>query len=121
MRFRRPLCAALVLLCVSVSHGQATTLQFNPSSLTLAAGEMALVQVDVSDIPSPGLAAFQFDARFDPLVVSLFNPNEAFRAAGILAFSPLGGNPFCGIIRGTGATCPDPVWFLTSTGRTAVG
>ena len=44
----------------------------------------------------------------------------AFRDAGIPPFAPLDGNPFCAIVRGVSG-CPDPPWFLTSTGRVPFG
>lgn len=102
------------------------TIRLEPADLTLAIGEKKIVQV-VVDIPAPsgsgdpqGLAAFQLTVNFNPAVVHIGNPNEAFRGAGITPFAPLGGNPFCAIVRGV-SSCPDPSWFLTSTGRTAIG
>jgi hypothetical protein len=95
-------------------------LRLEPASLTLLSGETALVEVVVADIPISGLAAFQFDVRFDATRLAVTNPNEAFRAAGIAPFAPLGNNPFCTAVRGT-ATCSDPTWFLTSTGRAPLG
>src|SRR5262245_58403776 len=86
-------------------------------------GKHALLQIAVS-IPAPGsgsdptgLAGFQFTLRFDPTVVHLEDPNESFTSAGIPAFAPLGGNPFCATVRQT-AACDDPNWFLTAGGRT---
>lgn len=86
--------------------------------LVLAPGESARVAVIVHDIPAPGLAAFQFDIGFDSSVITLADPNQDFSATFDM-FVPLGGNAFCPIVRDE-AACPDPVWFLTETGRAAV-
>ncbi|MGR9106888.1 MAG: PKD domain-containing protein [Gammaproteobacteria bacterium] len=102
---------------ISVNAQQFT---FNPSSVQINAGESVIVAIEAQDIPSPGLAAFQFTVNFDSSLVNVLNPNEAFRSSGILPFAPLAGNVFCSVIRST-ATCPDPTWFLTSTGRTPSG
>jgi len=89
--------------------------------MTLSPGGRNLVEIEVARIPPSGLAAFQFDIRFNPAVLSVVNPNEAFRGE-IAPFAPLGGigDPICAIVRGA-STCPDPIWFLTSTGRTPIG
>ena len=100
-----------------VSAWAQTTVGFSPSTVQLQPGETTIVAVTVSGIPTPGLAAFQMSLAFNPGVADILNPNEAFRGS-ITPFAPLGDNPFCSIVRGT-ATCPDPEWFLTSTGRTA--
>jgi len=91
----------------------------DPADITLAPGETIRLAVEVDDVPSPGLAAFQFEIQFDPTVVQLSNPNEAYRGS-IDPFAPLGNNPFCTVVRGTG-TCEDPDWLLTSTGRSVTG
>lgn len=105
---------------------QAATLHIEPANVTLAIGEKKLVQV-MAEAPAPanasdpvGLAAFQFTATFDAAKVNVSNPNELFRDANIPPYAPLGDNRFCTFVRGT-TTCPDPAWFLTSTGRAATG
>jgi hypothetical protein len=70
----------------------------------------------VEDVPAPGLAAFQFDLVYDPSVITLFDPNDG---SPFDAFVPLGGDSFCTLVRGVDP-CPDPPWFLTSTGRTPI-
>jgi len=92
---------------------------FSPAALNLNIGESALVAVQVTGVPAPGLAAFQLDLGFDPLAIDLLNPNEAFRGT-IDPFAPLGNNGSCIAVRGT-PTCDDPDWLLISTGRTPLG
>jgi hypothetical protein len=92
---------------------------FVPSALDLEPGESALVAVRAADAPLPGLAALHLDITFDPTGLDLLNPNEAFRES-VPPFAPLGNNPLCTTVRGT-ATCDDPDWLLTSTGRLPVG
>ena len=92
-------------------------------SLSLDSYGTALFYINVTDIPiasdtNPnGLAAFQIKINFDPTKIKIEDPNAAYVAFGISPFAPLLGHPFCGTVRGTGITCPDPAWFLTSTGR----
>jgi hypothetical protein len=88
-------------------------------TLKIDPGETVRLAVVVGEIPATGLAAFQFEVLFDPAVVNLYNPNEAYRGT-IDPFAPLGTNPFCAIVRAT-ASCQDPAWLLTSTGRSPVG
>jgi hypothetical protein len=97
----------------------ALTISVTPLTSDLAPDEVTRIAITVEDVPATGLAAFQFDIRFDPAVVNLLNPNEAFRGT-LPPFAPLGGNAFCTFVRG-GTTCPDPQWFLTSTGRSPLG
>jgi hypothetical protein len=92
---------------------------FSPSNLNLNLGESALVEVTVTGVPAGGLAAFQFTLDFNPQSIDILNPNEAFRGT-VFPFAPLGGDPLCTTVRGTG-TCNDPDWFLISTGRTPLG
>lgn len=106
-----------------LSATYAATLHIEPATVTLALGEKKLVQV-IAEAPAPasandpvGLAAFQFTATFDAAKVVIGDPNRLFRPD-IQPYIPLGGNFFCAFVRGT-ATCTDPVWFLTSTGRAA--
>ncbi len=91
----------------------------DPTDITLERGQTIRLAVEVDDVPAPGLAAFQFEIHFDPTVVHIYNPNEAYRGS-IDPFAPLGNNPFCTVVRGT-STCEDPDWLLISTGRTATG
>src|SRR3989304_9770727 len=92
-------------------------------SLSLDSYGTALFYINCTDIPiasdtNPnGLAAFQIKINFDPTKIKIEDPNAAYVAFGISPFAPLLGHPFCGTVRGTGITCPDPAWFLTSTGR----
>ena len=116
------LCLPLLAVCLGpmTASAQTPTLRIEPASIVLAPGQSILVQVNAANVPAPGLAAFQFDVAFNAAVVSVTNPNEAFRASGVPAFVPLGGDPMCTTVRGT-TPCPDPAWMLTSTGRTALG
>lgn len=115
-------CSLVLAVCLgpAVASAQTPALRIEPASIVLAPGQSTLVQVNAANVPAPGLAAFQFDVGFNPAAVSVTNPNEAFRASGVPAFAPLAGNPICTTVRGT-SPCPDPSWFLTSTGRTALG
>ena len=116
-QFARLSLSVMFLLGVLFSSSAlALSVSFNPSVVNLSVGEKALVEVVVADLPSPGLAAFQFKLNFDPTSINIVNPNEAFRGSGIPPFAPLQGNAFCTFIRGT-ATCLDPNWFITDTGR----
>ena len=124
-RWMRPatvkvLALALLIPASSPSRASGQSLHIEPSSIALAAGTSTIVQVNVDNVPSSGLAAFQFDVQFDPTVLDVLNPNEAYRGSGIPPFAPLGGNPSCAAVRGAG-TCPDPNWFLISTGRSPLG
>ena len=113
---------ALLLVCIlfATRASAALTLRLDLPDPPYAVGELLLADVVVEGVPPPGLANFQFDLLFDPAVVNLTNPNEDFRGDGIAAFAPLGDNAFCTVVRGT-ATCEDPIWFLKSTGRSALG
>ena len=92
----------------------AAQISFSPATVNLQVGESALVQVIASDIPTTGLAALQFTANFDPAAVNIQDPN----ASPYKPFQPLGGELFCDTVRGVPeGMCPDPQWFLTSTGR----
>ena len=103
-------CSLLLYMVGTVAY--AAEISFNPSTLELSTGETAVVQVVVSDIEAPGLAAFDLDINFDPALVNIENPNEG---TPLNAFVPLGNDPFCNFV----GRCDDPDWFLTSTGRTA--
>lgn len=92
---------------------------FSPAVVNLNVGQSARVAVIVNTVADPGLAAFQFTLRFAPGPIDVVNPNEAFRTS-ISPFAPLGNNPFCTFVRGA-TPCPDPAWFLTTTGRSVVG
>ena len=90
----------LPLLAAFSNVALAVDVSFNPPSLTLNAGEEALVVVEVSDVQAPGLAAFQFDLNFDPAVVHLSDPNSLL---GAREFQPLGAAAdalICGLLRG---------------------
>jgi len=106
-----------VLAQVTTAH--AVDLRFDPALLQVDVGARVLVAVRAEGVPLAGLAGFQFDVVFDPTVIQLHNPNEAFRGS-VDPFAPLGGNPICSLVRGT-STCTDPPWFLISTGRVPVG
>ncbi|MBV1882025.1 MAG: tandem-95 repeat protein, partial [Pseudomonadales bacterium] len=113
--------ASLVLLTGFHSNVYADIdVGFNPSVLSLATGESALVEITVDNVDGLGLAAFQLRLNFDSASINILNPNELFRTFGIPPFAPLGGNPFCASVRAL-ASCDDAEWFLTSTGRTAAG
>lgn len=95
------------------ARAQSASIEAEPASLTLEAGQRARVSIRVRNVPSPGLAAFQFRLLFNAAVVRLEDPNAGLGAAP--AFAPLGNFP--------GVQPPrteDPAWFLTSTGREAV-
>ena len=113
-------CLLIATVMTLYSHVNAQIqLGFSPPVVNLNVGETAFVRVTVDDVPNPGLAAFQLTLNFDPATINVQNPNEDFRGT-IDPFAPLGTNPFCTIVRNT-ASCEDPAWFLTSTGRTASG
>ena len=121
-RMRAPLwmaaALALAACCSTEAFGQ--SLHIEPSTLALAAGTSTIVQVNLDSVPSSGLAAFQFDVQFDPTILDVLNPNEAYRGSGIPPFAPLGDNPSCAAVRGE-AICPDPNWYVISTGRSPLG
>ena len=119
---RRRTIGTLAVIAVTMLSGSAAAqvqIDFSPSVLNLTLGERALVEVNVTGVPAPGLAAFQFDLDFDPLAVQVLNPNEAFRGT-VFPFAPLGSDPLCTTVRGTGS-CNDPNWLLDSTGRVPLG
>lgn len=104
----------ILLIAVFVfasSSAYALNITFSPSSFQLDVGEKILVTANVTDIPAPGLAAFQLQMNFDPSIVSISQPNPA----SINPFEPLGGHPFCGAISPPRCSDADP--FLLSTGR----
>lgn len=108
------LCLTMMLISPGPARAQSPSIEVDPASLTLEAGQRARVSIRVRSIPSPGLAAFQFRLLFNAAVVRLEDPNAGL--AGTPAFAPLGNLP--------GVPPPrteDPPWFLTSTGREAVG
>ena len=122
----RFLLTVMFVLAIAPRGAQATSIHFSlPGSLEpletffVQAGQTERLAIVVTDVPSMGLAAFQFDLSWDPNIVFVLNPNEAFQGS-TDPFAPLGANPFCTVVRGT-ASCEDPIWFLTSTGRSAVG
>ena len=73
---------------------------FSPATLNLTAGESRFVEINVTGLPAPGLAAFQFDLAFAPGPIDVLNPNEAFRGT-VTPFAPLGGSPLCTTVRET--------------------
>ena len=109
---------SLGLVCPGIAMAQ-VPVDFSPSSVNVQVGESVLVEISVTNVPQPGLAAFQFDLTFDPLGIDILNPNEAFRGS-VPPFAPLGNNALCTTVRGT-AMCEDPDWFLITTGRTPFG
>ena len=111
--------AVFAAMALAGSAAAQVQIDFSPSVLNLTLGERALVEVNVTGVPAQGLAAFQFDLDFDPLAVQVLNPNEAFRGT-VFPFAPLGGDPLCTTVRGTGS-CNDPNWLLDSTGRVPLG
>jgi hypothetical protein len=93
---------------------------FSPDNLSLEVGESARVEVVLLGVPPEGLTAFQLELVYDPWVVDVWNPNEAFRGS-VAPFAPLGADPAqCNLVRGT-SSCPDPVWMLDSSGRSVLG
>ncbi len=116
MTIRPPLLCVLILTALPSPLAQ-TTISFQPSSLSLAQGESALVTVEVSGLPAGGLSGFQLRIDVDNAVASLEDPNAAF-VPSVLPFAALGGDPLCDSVRGE--PCADPVWLPVSTGRTAV-
>ncbi|MGE3541848.1 MAG: Ig-like domain-containing protein [Candidatus Tectimicrobiota bacterium] len=120
------ICWSLLLLVLSTwgvqsvqAQGQIVQIGFEPASVTVPVDGRRIVRVVAQNVPAPGLAAFQFTLRFDPAPLDIVNPNEDVRADGIASFSPLSGI-LCRIVRNAPA-CPDPAWFLTSTGRSPQG
>ncbi len=114
----------LAMLLASAGPGgagetEATVVRFSADVQELAPGETALVAVQVTGVPEPGVAAFQITVQFDPEVLEVRNPNERFRG-NIPAFMPLGSSRLCAAVRGT-ITCKDPAWLLDATGRQPVG
>lgn len=104
----------MMLISPGPARAQSPSIEVDPVSLTLEAGQRARVSIRVRNIPSPGLAAFQFRLLFNAAVVRLEDPNAGL--AGTPAFAPLGNLP--GVLP---PRTEDPPWFLTSTGREAVG
>jgi len=117
----RALLFAAAMLSWVPGQASALTISLEPlgsaagtDTIQLGAGDTARIAVVVRDVPSPGLAAFQFEVQVDPSLISLSDPNDG---SPFDMFVPLGGEAFCALVRGE-ATCPDPDWFLTATGRT---
>lgn len=98
----------------------AARVRFAPPLVELSPGEQVTVEIHVDALPASGLAALQLDLAFDPSLVAIENPNEAFRATAF-PFAPLGDDAaLCESVRGV-TPCPDPPWLLTSTGRSPLG
>ena len=98
MTIRPPLLCVLILTALPSPLAQ-TTISFQPSSLSLAQGESALVTVEVSGLPAGGLSGFQLRIDVDNAVASLEDPNAAF-VPSVLPFAALGGDPLCDSVRG---------------------
>jgi len=97
-----------------------TRVRFVPQVVELSVGERATVEIHVEDLPPGGLAALQLDLAFDAALLTIGNPNEAFRDS-VLPFAPLGDDAvLCETVRGV-TPCPDPPWLLTATGRSPLG
>ncbi len=110
---------ALLVACLgAATASRAQSIDFSPVNLAMPVGESRLVAVTVSGLDPESLSAYQISLTFDPSVIRVVNPNEAFRGT-VPPFAPLGGNALCETVRGE-APCPDPVWQLTETGRTAM-
>jgi len=92
----------------------------DPPVVRVTPGSSVFVAVGVEGVPTTGLAAFQVELAYDQRRVEVRDPNAEFTSQGIAAFAPLGNSPFCALVRRTGL-CPDAPWFLTSTGRQALG
>lgn len=105
----------IILLIGLISKSNAASLEFNPSSVQLDAGESVLVEVIAKDIPATGLAAFQFNLQFDPAVINIIDPNLDSGGA-LPAYVPLGNNIFCAYFRKID-TCTDSDWMLILTER----
>lgn len=121
----RRLLLATVIAVVGLSDAESRAQ--NPTSVMLVPltlGETPeagiLVGAKIGNTSGRRVAAFQLELRFDPEGLSVENPNEAFRSAGVAAFAPLGLSPLCGAVRSPEA-CRDPAWLLPVTGRTTVG
>lgn len=114
------LAIAFLFLPATLHAQQMAAIRFVPPVVTLAVGERATVEVLLDGLGVPGLAAFQIGLSVDPALVSIENPNEAFRGM-VLPFVPLGDDPaLCLAVRSV-TTCTDPVWMLTSSGRMPLG
>lgn len=115
----RPTTALALAACVAAWCGTAYAqvgVSFSPSTVNIPLGGRARVAI----VAGPtSLAAFQCELAFDPALIDVTNPNEAYRGT-VLPFAPLGADPACTTVRGT-PSCPDPPWVLTSTGRVPVG
>jgi len=117
---RLGLTSLVLMTLIGFSHlAHAVGFEFNPSNVSLAVGETTIVQVVATDIPSPGLAAYEFKLGFTPTVINIVNPNINALDISLIPFSPVA-DALCGFIRDP-ARCPDPSWFLTSTGRAPQG
>lgn len=97
------------------TSAQAQTLVFSPDSLSLAPGERALVAVELQNIPSTAVHGYQLSLSYDPNIIRIVNPNQAYRNT-VAPFAALGNDPQCESIRAQ-TPCLDPVWLLTQDSR----
>ena len=104
---------SIAALSTSFSHAQ--TLEFSPATLSLAPGERALVAVQLQDSPEVAVHGYQFSLSYDPDVVRIVNPNQAYRNT-LPPFAALGNDPQCEIVRNQ-TPCLDPDWLLTQDNR----
>lgn len=115
----------MLVLVATVSLAADPTLprvevSLDPPTPRLEAGESRMIAVRISNVPEPGIAAFQISLEFDPGVVALFDPNAEFTALGVPTFAPLGGSPLCAAVRRL-PNCRDPEWMLVREGRQPFG
>ncbi len=105
------------IFCTASSAAQ-VSLDFVPSIVNLEVGETTRVAIEVSGVSSPGLSAFQVSLATNPALVAVSDPNSGFTDQ-VTPFSPLGTDPLCTTVRGSGS-CEDPPWLLIESGRNAV-
>lgn len=112
--YRGVWCVAIGLMCCT--YAQAQSLEFSPASLSLAPGERALIALEVRDVPATAVHGFQLSLSYNPNVVRIVNPNQAYRNT-VAPFAALGNDPQCEMVR-VQTPCLDPAWLLTQDSRT---
>jgi len=118
-RYAAKLLWLLAAVLISLPGFAQVQVGFEVPSINVAEGGSERIAVTMNSMQAPGLAAFKVVLGYDPLVVSIVDPNAG--SPGLTdSFAPLGANPDCTTVRAE-SPCPDPTWTLTDTGRVAIG